>query len=91
MGEWTTVTWGGANGEEERIIEIEQGVGKGCKMSMGPKQEGKNFKTLPYEQQLKELKILSKEVKIYEEYDISLHIQGLAQITPLSYYKIISM
>lgn len=41
---------------------------------MGLKQEGPNFKTLPYEEQLKELKVFSGEVKIYEEYDSSLHM-----------------
>lgn len=56
------------------IIEIEQGVGRTCKKSMGPKQEGKNFKTLPHGEQLKELKVFSGEVKIHEKYDSSLHI-----------------
>lgn len=44
------MTKAGAHGEEEGITEMEQGVGRSCKKSVGPKQEGKNFKTLPYEE-----------------------------------------
>lgn len=50
------------------IIEIEQGVGRSCKKSMGPKQD------MPYEEQLKEVKILSGEGKTYEDYDSLLHL-----------------
>lgn len=38
-------------------IEIEQGVGRSSKRSVGPKQD------MPYEEQLKEVKILSGELK----------------------------
>lgn len=53
------------------IIEIEQGVARSQQVQS---KRGKTFKTLPHEEQLKEVKVFSGEVNIYEKYDSSLHI-----------------
>lgn len=49
--------------------ELEHGLGRSFKKSVGPKQDGENFKTL-----VKEVKIFGREGEIWEDYDCILHI-----------------
>lgn len=54
--------------------ELEHGLGRSFKKSVGPKQDGENFRTLPQEKKVKEVKIFGREGEIWEDYDCILHI-----------------